>query len=355
MIKYTVENNLMPPWGVDPNTGPWENDLSLTSTEKQMLLKWLNSGLPKRKDFTLKPVKRSNIITNPDYVMKLEKPIELPSAGFLKYKELIFDPKFTEDKWIKEIEFILKPKVVHHLTIYMVNRKILPQIIRDKNTSPDKLHFHAGKRSWAWSHGEVNYKDFGKNMGIKVPENTFFIIHIHYEPIGKKVIDSETKIKIKFHSKIPKYSLLNFAVINLNLNIPPYHNNFLDEIKYKIKRKNIKLAGVIPHMHLRGKSTSITVVNPEGYGREIFRKNPYNFNFQNHYMLKKPILIHKDSTIICRNWFDNSKNNPVNPDPSKNVKWGLNTNDEMSLCILILIVPSSRYNLYLDMKPYIRF
>ena len=106
---------------------------------------------------------------------------------------------------------------------------------------------------------------------------------------------------------MPKHSLLNFAVINENLNVPPYHNNFLDEIKYKIKGKNIKLAGVNPHMHLRGKSTSITVINPEGYGKEIFRKDLYNFNFQNHYMLKKPILIRKGSTIICRNWFDNSE------------------------------------------------
>ena len=145
MIKYTIENNLMPPWGVDPDTGPWENDLSLTSAEKQMLLRWLNSGLPKRKAFNLKPVKRSNTITNPDYVMKLGKPIEVPATGFLKYKELIFDPKFAEDKWIKEIEFILKPKVVHHLTIYIANRKILSQIIKDTNTLPDKLHFHAGK------------------------------------------------------------------------------------------------------------------------------------------------------------------------------------------------------------------
>ena len=54
MFKYVIENDLMPPWSVDPNTGPWEKDLSLTVREKAVLLKWLKEGTPKKGEKTRK-------------------------------------------------------------------------------------------------------------------------------------------------------------------------------------------------------------------------------------------------------------------------------------------------------------
>ena len=44
MFKYVIENDLMSPWCVDPNTGPWIYDVNLTSKEKAMLLKWIEKG-----------------------------------------------------------------------------------------------------------------------------------------------------------------------------------------------------------------------------------------------------------------------------------------------------------------------
>ena len=187
------------------------------------------------------------------------------------------------------------------------------------------------KRVWVWAIGRPIYENYGKDMGVKIPKNTFLTMEIHYEPIGKKLVDFETKLKLKFHPKMPKYSYTNEFAINNRIKIPPYDDNFLDVLKYKVK-KDMDLMDIAPHMHLRGKASSASVINPNGKVRKIFKLDSYNFNFQQVYTLKTPLFIPKNSTILCKNWFDNSANNPINPDPSKTVRGGIYTKDEMSIC-----------------------
>ena len=121
----------------------------------------------------------------------------------------------------------------------------------------------------------------------------------------------------------------------------PHHSNYLVESRRKIK-KNRLLISVRSHMHLRGKASSISIIDPKGKTQEIFRLNSYNFNFQRQYTLARPLMILKGSTLVCRNWFDNSAGNPVNPDPSKHVTYGLWTKDEMSICTFKFIAPTQK-------------
>ena len=233
---------------------------------------------------------------------------------------------------------MLKPKVTHHLSIRIVDNKYLSQI--KKESVPNMSILKRKRPLVAWTLGRTKYKNFGENTGIKINKNSFLVMWIHYEPIGKKVIDSTTRIKFKFHTKKPKFSRFIVTANNKNFTIPPYHDNYLVESRFKFKR-DIKLLSISPHMHLRGKASAVFITNPKGETHEIFRLNSYNFNFQIRYMLKKPLLISKDSILLCRNWFDNSTNNPINPDPSKSVKRGNFTTDEMSVCFLSFVVPVS--------------
>ena len=180
----------------------------------------------------------------------------------------------------------------------------------------------------------------GQNVGLKVPKGAFLIFQIHYNSIGKEVIDHETKINIKFHSKIPRYQRVSLSVSDIKINIPRNTSDYLSEFEYKIK-KSMRLVATGAHMHLRGKAASIILLSPEGKKIKMFRQDPYNYNFQNMYHLQTPIMIPKNSKFICKNWFDNSTNNPVNPNPMINVKWGKNVLGEMSICAWRFIIPSS--------------
>ena len=345
MIKYVIENNLMPIWSVTKHASPLENDLSLSFEEKQTILDWLDSDLPYRKKdiklFNLK-TRNLNIIKNPDYVIKLKEPIKIPATGFLPVKRLIFETNFKEDKWMKEIEYALKPKVVHHVLITVVDNKYLPHIKKKKGEPvPEKM-------IEGWAVGGTKFRDHGDNIGIKIPQNSFFIVQMHYEPIGEEVTDFESKIKFKFHSKIPEYSELVTRAYDPEINIPPYHDNYLSTMQYKVKM-NVRLKGLALHMHLRGKSSSVFVVDPQGKKKEVFRLDPFNYNFQRPYRFKTPILVRENSKIVCENRFDNSIMNPINPDPSKYVKLSEYTDGEMSVCYFTFLIPSSQEHvIYLE-------
>ncbi len=362
----------MPPWDVDKRIGSWKNDLSLTSAEKALFLKWLAEGLPyRRRDIKLFNPQAEKSIKNPDYVMRLPEPVEVPATGFLPYQVFIFDPNFKEDKWIKEAELVRKPKVIHHLNVREIDQKYYQHVKILLNAAKSKklhvvpiqstrlLEWGFGtnyyrnygknkskkihdievysKRLFGWGIGKTTYRNWGKRLGVKINKGALLALTIHYEPIGKKVIDSLTQVKLKFHSSRPKFSHLIVRMPNRKFIIPPHHSNYLVESRQKIK-KNRLLTRVRSHMHLRGKASSISIIDPEGKTQEIFRLNSYNFNFQRGYKLKKPLMILKGSTLVCRNWFDNSAGNPVNPDPSKHVTYGLWTKDEMSVCVFYFIV-----------------
>ena len=119
MFRHVIERDLMPPWNVDPATGPWANDISLTPKEKAMLLKWLDEGMPKKSEakaislWSKKPL--LNKLGKPDYVIRIPEKVEIPAEGMNEYKYFIIPNPFKEDKWIKAVSFVTKPKVIHHI------------------------------------------------------------------------------------------------------------------------------------------------------------------------------------------------------------------------------------------------
>ena len=337
MIKYVIENKLMPPWSLSEYTGPWENNPSLSSKEKEMILKWIDEGLPyKNKNIKMSHHQKIKTIKNPDYVIKLDKPVKIPATGFIPYKRIISIPNFSEDKYLKEIEYVTAPKVIHHILVFTLDKVWLPKL---KKMPPQAWH-NKEQQIEGWTPGRENIKKQSQNVGIKIPKNHAFIVRIHYEPLGQEFIDTKTLIKFKFYSNTPKYLLLKSSLSDKGLNIPPFQNNYKSEVYYKLKKKAL-LKGMSVHMHLRGKSSSILVQDLKGNETKIFSLSPYFFNFQRTFYLKKALEVQKNQIIVCRNYFDNSTKNPINPDPSRNIKTGFFTEDEMSECYLNFLVPNS--------------
>lgn len=338
MVKYVIENNIMPPWNLPEYTGPWVDNPSLNSQEKAKILKWINDDLPYRnKNIKLiYPHKKTKTIKKPDLVIKLDKPFKIPSTGFVDYKRLISIPNFSKDKYLKEIEFITKPKVIHHILVTYLDKNNLSDLKSYKASNwHDKEQLIEG-----WIPNKKRLKTLPENTGIKIPKNSIVIVRIHYETIGHEVIDTKTLVKFNFYSKPPNYILLLDKTSDQKINISPFQKNYKSEIYYKLKKSMI-LKTVGYHMHLRGKSSSISIQDLNGNETEIFSLKPYSFTFQRPFELKKGLKIPKDYTLICRNYFDNSKENPLNPDPTKNVTTGDYTEEnEMANCYFQFLIPN---------------
>ena len=333
MFKYVIENDLMPPWFIDPNTGPWENDLSLTVKEKVMLLKWVSDGTPKQKKGSLLLWKNEKINrAPPDYIIQLPQKVRIPAEGFNrnKVKTFFIQTPFKKDKWIKRVEFRLKPKVIHHALIYIMD----PSFISLGSSRKNRTIALFGQIK----NGSRYQSHISEDAGYMLPSGAKFILEIHYESLGYETVDDFTQIHISFHTNKPKYKLVTYTLDNKKITIPPHASNWLIKTSYKLKRTML-LARVSSHMHLRGKASSIFIVNPKGFRKRIFGIDPFSIIFHRAYTFKTPVLVYKNSSLECLNWFDNSEGNPVNPNPNKYINYGLFEKDEMSQCHFTWKVP----------------
>jgi hypothetical protein len=91
------------------------------------------------------------------------------------------------------------------------------------------------------------------------------------------------------------------------------------------------LISFFPHMHLRGKAFEYKVTQPGGEQETLLKIDNYNFNWQLTYRLEKPLLLQDGAKFEIAGYFDNSPNNPYNPDPKATVKFGEQSWEEMMI------------------------
>jgi hypothetical protein len=121
--------------------------------------------------------------------------------------------------------------------------------------------------------------------------------------------------------------------------IPPGDGNYPVKSTWTAKQ-DVTLLGLMPHMHLRGKDFQYTVVYPDGREEVILNVPRYDFNWQLEYQIQQPLELPKGTRIDCIAHFDNSANNKYNPDPTKEVKWGDQTWEEMMIGWFTYRVPN---------------
>jgi len=105
--------------------------------------------------------------------------------------------------------------------------------------------------------------------------------------------------------------------------------------------EDVKLQSLFPHMHLRGKAFEYRAIYPTGESQVLLRVPRYDFNWQLTYDLLQPLLLPKGTELEVTAWYDNSPNNPANPDPKADVWWGQQTWDEMLAGFVDFAIPVS--------------
>jgi hypothetical protein len=118
--------------------------------------------------------------------------------------------------------------------------------------------------------------------------------------------------------------------MNSRFAIPPGHPNYTVESSHTFGEDS-HIQSLMPHMHLRGKDFLFRVTYPDGRSRVILSVPRYSFAWQSYYVLKEPVPAPKGTRLDCVAHFDNSANNKYNPDPTKEVRWGDQTWEEMMI------------------------
>ena len=170
---------------------------------------------------------------------------------------------------------------------------------------------------------------FPENYGKRLPKGSRLRFQIHYTPNGHKTTDQLEIGLLKADSK-PAHEIKVIGIANPNIKIPAGAENHV-EVARQFVPTDINLLAFMPHTHVRGKAFKYEILYPDKRRETLLEVPRYDFNWQLRYKLAKPIAAPKGSTIIATAIFDNSEANKANPDPTKTVYWGQQTDEEMML------------------------
>jgi len=330
-IKQAVLTRKMPPWLADPHLGAFRNDRRMPDDAIQTIVAWVDGGAPEgdpKQMPAMPPFETGWRIGKPDAVFDIGADYDVPATGVVAYRYFTVPTNFSEDKWVEAAE--VRPDqrgAVHHIIAFVKE----PGVISARPTDPGTILV-------GYAPGENPLKLMpGTAVLVKAGSSLFF--QVHYTPNGKAVKD-RSYIGVRFAKEPPKYRATRGLALNAGFRIPPNDANYEVRSSYTVKQ-DVTLDSLMPHMHLRGKDFQYTVVYPDGRQEVILSVPKYDFNWQLMYQLKAPMLLPKGTRIDCVAHFDNSANNKFNPDPTKEVRWGEQTWEEMMIGFFTYTVPAA--------------
>jgi hypothetical protein len=378
-IREKVLTREMPPWHADPHTGQWANDRRLTQKEIEAIAAWVDQGAQEGDPKDLPPQPEfvdGWRIGKPDIVLTMPEEFTLAASGPDEYRYFQIDPKFTEDKYVQMAE--ARPgnrKIVHHITAI-----ILPPT--DGNSSPKPAKEERGREQ----RGEetIRYKDgflrrtkmdapvyddgcslpsggggdrrdgggdegnapylTGYTPGMtptmlepgmvkKIPAGSKILLEVHYSKTAGLVQKDRSSVALIFAKNPGEKELLTRGVSNGYFLIPPGAERHRATACWTTK-EDIHIVNLMPHMHLRGVAMDFKAVYPDGRTEILLNVPNYSFSWQTVYYAAKPIPIPKGTKIVATGYFDNSSKNKYNPDPTRTVRWGEPTYDEMMVGVV---------------------
>src|SRR5688572_4725649 len=160
-----------------------------------------------------------------------------------------------------------------------------------------------------------------------------FVIQMHFHPTGK-VEREQSTVGIYFADKAPDRMLRVLQLpglfgIGQGIDIPAGEKNYVISRSATLP-VDVKVYLTNPHAHYLGKEFKATAILPDGTERPLLWIQDWDFNWQDGYNYKQPVLLPKGTRIDVRITYDNSASNPRNPsNPPKRVWWGEESTDEM--------------------------
>jgi peroxiredoxin len=320
-ILETVDTGRMPPWfASSKHHGEFRNEAALIEEEKNLIRTWVANGCPEGDPKDL-PAKISYVAgwqIKPDQIWKMaDEPFVVPAEGTIAYKYYEVDLKLTEDKWIKAAECRPGvPSVVHHVIIFLQE----PGVIYPGMPGELVAAYAPGFPPTVAPEG----------MATRARKGSKVIFQMHYTADGVERKDIST-FGVQFADpKDVQYRMHVENAVNFSFKIPAYADNVSVVSSRKIPR-DVLLLGLNPHMHQRGKAYTYEAQYPDGRKEVLLDVPRFDFNWQIPCVYNKPKELPAGTKIVGTGIFDNSTNNLSNPDPSKDVKWGDQTWEEMQI------------------------
>jgi mono/diheme cytochrome c family protein len=343
-IALAVRSGHMPPWHADAAPGTFLNERRLNDVDQQTLARWASGGAPRGNPADLPPAPvfaEGWAIEEPDAVFEMPDAFHVPAEGTIPYQYFEVPTNFTEDRWVQAME--IRPgarDAVHHVILYAREPDGSPA--RSGTLSqppgqglPTEQPPRAGGRSARRRLGTIvattapgtNAMIYRPGAALRIRAGTVLTFQMHYTAHGQAMAD-RTRVGFVFAEAPPEREVFVSQFTNVRLSIPPGAADHRVDSAVTFE-EDAHLVGLLPHTHLRGTRWFYRVIYPDGRTETLLDVPRYDFNWQTYYLFASPLAMPRGTRIEASAWYDNSPRNAANPDPTRLVRWGEQTWDEM--------------------------
>ena len=321
-LLEVIDNGRMPPWHAAPPHDRFAGSRALSPGERDVIATWIEEGMPQGKLEDLPPepkfVDGWSLPKEPDAIFEMSgAPMQIPAEGTVDYQYFVIDPGLTEDRWVKAAQVVPgNPAVVHHAICFI--------------RPPDGTGFNGVGWLGAYVPGQRPAL-LGDRSARKLPAGSKLVFQMHYTPTGRPETD-RSRVGIIFADPADvEYEVLTLLAIDQSFEIPPGEDAHQVHGSIDYFPRGGKLLSLMPHMHYRGTAFSVSLDFKNGDRQLLLDVPKYDFNWQHDYRLNQAMDTDPIESLNFVATFDNSADNPANPDPTQTVTWGDQTWEEMAV------------------------
>jgi len=396
-IDAVIDSGYMPPWKPVNHEIEFTNDRRLSKDQKQKLKDWIAAGKPKGEGDPPAPPKFSDgwTLGKPDVVVEMRNGFEVPATGKDIYRSFVFPLALKEDKWVKAIEY--RPtatSAVHHAIFFSdptgnarkmdgsdgkagIEGMGFLALGGDAAQAADSgrggffRNFRGGQNQQGASRSNAATAGLGGyvpgstpsrlpgDLALPLPAGSDIVIQTHFHPSGKPETE-KGKLAIYFGDKEPSQKIVDIQVpalfsLGKGLKVPAGEAHYKIQESYTLPT-DIKLISVGAHAHYICRAVTMTAKLPDGKKKDLLKIDDWDLDWQDRYYFKKPIVLPAGTEISTELVYDNSANNPENPNsPPKEIRWGRQSGDEMGSASLQVIAAeeSDRPELESNIRRYV--
>jgi mono/diheme cytochrome c family protein len=325
-IRTSVQAKTMPPWfASEADRGKFKEERGLTEQQIALISDWVDQGarMGNPADLPEPPVFADGgwTIGEPDQIFTMTEPFKVKDEIVDYYHHTMIPANFDEDRWVKAIEIHPDARsVVHHILVFTMP------------PGADPTNVEANMDLLAGYGPGTNADVFAPGYGKKIPagNNIVFQVHYHKEAGPGTSVFDQSSMGVIYADEAPKHPVTRAWILNPQIDLKPGDSDY--ELKSTFRFiDNGQILSLTPHMHLRGTAARFVAEYPDGTSETLLDVPRYDFNWQVMYHLKEPIDIPRGTKVHFYAEYDNSADNPYNPDPTRHIHWGDASTDEMMI------------------------
>lgn len=353
LIAAVTAKRFMPPWKPEPGHGDFQDSRRLRDADIDTIARWAKAGAPEGKPADKPaPPEFTNgwQLGEPDLVLRMPQAFSIRADGPDIYQCFVIPIDVPEDRAVAAVEF--RPgnrKVVHHSIFYLNNSGAARKL---DEASPEPgypcfggPHITPSGGLGGWAPG-ASPRYLPAGIARPVRHGADLVMQNHYHPTGKPETD-QSAVGIYFARTKVEKTMGSLALIRRDLYIQPGDKRYRAAVSFTTPI-DVEMIGIVPHMHLLGREMKVTATPPDGKIVPLIWVKDWDFNWQGQYLYDKPIHLPSGTRIDMESYYDNSAENPRNPNsPPKLVRWGEQTTDEMAVVFLdyAMANPMDRFTL----------